>query len=393
MGRLGDDVREVFHTADPVRDRHWWLRTGLYWLVLLPNVANLPVHQIGVALIAAAALLAAAAAVWWRDRHPWVLVLVSLACAFVVSDTAAPVAMAAIASRTRGVPVWIAAGLLSLSLLDPNIRLLDTSLTITGTEPLPAWVLTASAVVLFVVLPALIGSLRRRDRESDHERREHEQRQRELAGAQASAQERTRIAQEMHDVLGHKLSLITMQAGALEVTADAGPEAVEQRAGHIRETAKQALDELRAILGVLGGSADTLHPQPGLPEALVLVEQAVASGARIDTSNDLSDADAAALPPAVGAAIHRVVQEGLTNAGKHAPGAAVRLRLARVDDAVVVELTNRPSAARGAGGGLGMGLPGLAERVRSAGGVLHSGATDEGGFRVAATLPLAKGDT
>ncbi len=108
----------------------------------------------------------------------------------------------------------------------------------------------------------------------------------------------------------------------------------------------------------------------------------------------LSDADAAALPPAVGAAIHRVVQEGLTNAGKHAPGAAVRLRLARVDDAVVVELVNRPSASRTPRGqGLGMGLPGLTERVRSAGGRLASGETDEGGFRVAATLTLVRGES
>lgn len=381
-------MHDLLHAADAVRDRHWWLRTGLYWLALVPNVFNASGVPWWVATPAVAALVACGVAVWFRDRHPVVLVLVAVVCAIFVADTAAPVVMAALASRTRGPQVWAVGLVLALSQFFPGTRLLESSLTLSTTAPSPDWVLGGTSVVLYVVMPALVGSLRRRDRESEVERADWHRRQRELAGAQASAQERTRIAQEMHDVLGHKLSLITMQAGALEVTADAGPEAVERQAGLIRETSKAALDELRAILGVLGSSGDPLHPQPGLPETLALVERAVASGARVEVLNGLSDADGPALPPAVGAAIHRVVQEGLTNAATHAPGAAVRLRLARVDDAVVVELVNRPSARPGVGSGVGLGLPGLAERVRAAGGRLASGPTDEGGFRLAATLPL-----
>lgn len=113
-----------------------------------------------------------------------------------------------------------------------------------------------------------------------------------------------------------------------------------------------------------------------------------ASGMRIEVHNSLpEDLD---LPGPVGAAIHRIVQEGLTNAHRHAPGAAVELRLSTEQDALGMALTNRPSAQHGSGPGTGRGLPGLRERVRSLGGTFTAEPTTEGGFRLAATLPLPK---
>lgn len=156
--------------------------------------------------------------------------------------------------------------------------------------------------------------------------------------------------------------------------------------------------DLRGIVGVLGDADADLHPQPGLSEVLELIDHNRSSGLRIRVANGLDPG--LTLSPATGAAVHRIVQEGLTNVHKHAPGAAVELRLqplGRGDDdrdRIQVELVNRSSARPGQerggelGAGIGRGLPGLRERVRARGGSLEAGPTDEGGWRLAATLPM-----
>ena len=210
------------------------------------------------------------------------------------------------------------------------------------------------------------------------------------AGDEARAAERRRIAREMHDVLAHRLSLLSVHAGALEFNPDAPAEEVAEAAGVIRESARAALDELRGVIGVLredGGESLTQPPQPTLADLAALVEESRAAGMRITAQIELGDA---APPAAVGRTAYRIVQEGLTNARKHAPGAAVTLTVTAPDGALHVEVRSLAPVAVAAGSplpGAGTGLIGLAERVTLAGGELESGVDPEGAFVLRARLP------
>ena len=223
---------------------------------------------------------------------------------------------------------------------------------------------------------ALLASLR--------ERAERAEAERHLRDRQARSAERTRIAREMHDVLAHKVSLIALHAGALEVTATGDAAAVRQGAALIRVTAREALRELRLVLGVLDAEhGDGAVPGP-FADLAALVRAATGAGQRVELHDE-----AGPLPPATARVVHRVVQEGLTNARKHAPGAATTVAVDRGEDGdVTVTVRN----AAGDGGamdlpGSGSGLLGLAERIRLVGGTLHSGPLDADGWQLYAVVP------
>jgi signal transduction histidine kinase len=227
----------------------------------------------------------------------------------------------------------------------------------------------------------VIRSLRERA-----ERLESEQR---LRVAQAREAERRRIAREMHDVLAHRLSLLSVHAGALEFRSDAKPEEVAQAAGVIRETAQAALEELRDVIGVLRDESEaTLQPpQPTLAQLPALIEESRAAGMHIRLSMDASTGNE--VPTAVGRTAYRVVQEGLTNARKHAPAAAVDVTISTDDHSLIVDVANKQPVGVLAIGmqGAGAGLVGLAERVSLLGGELEHGPNDNGDFVLRATLP------
>jgi signal transduction histidine kinase len=227
----------------------------------------------------------------------------------------------------------------------------------------------------------LVYSLRERA-----ERVESEQRMR---VEQARDAERRRIAREMHDVLAHRLSLLSVHAGALEFRPDAAPEEVAQAAGVIRDTAQTALEELRDVIGILRDDAEestVQPPQPTLAELPALIDESRAAGMRIRWSTDTPIGDE--VPASLGRTAYRVVQEGLTNARKHAPGAAVEVTVS--PDAgrfLVVEVRSRPALGAPRSNGAGAGLVGLAERVSLAGGELEHGWNANGDFVLRATLP------
>jgi signal transduction histidine kinase len=214
----------------------------------------------------------------------------------------------------------------------------------------------------------------------------HEQADR--AGDAARAAERRRIAREMHDVLAHRLSLLSVHAGALEFRPDAPPEEVAEAATVIRESARAALDELRGVIGVLREDESlTEPPQPAIADLAALVEESRAAGMRITARIELGDAAPTA---AAGRSAYRIVQEGLTNARKHAPGAAVTLTVEAPDGDLRVEVHSlAPVAVASASPlpGAGTGLIGLAERVTLAGGELESGVDPAGAFVLRARLP------
>jgi signal transduction histidine kinase len=207
--------------------------------------------------------------------------------------------------------------------------------------------------------------------------------------AEARTLERTKMAREMHDVLAHRLSLLATYAGALEYRPDSSPEKLAQAAGVIRTGVHQALDELREVISVLrDGEIDDLpggRPQPTFGDLDELVQESRDAGSAISYDAEVSAAET--LPPATGRTAYRVVQEGLTNARKHAAGRPVKVVVrGRPGDGLVIELTNPGGNGVPAAPGSGTGLVGLTERVNLAGGTLDHGKA-AGQFRLHAALP------
>jgi signal transduction histidine kinase len=204
----------------------------------------------------------------------------------------------------------------------------------------------------------------------------------ELRVAQARSHERALIAREMHDVLAHRISQVSMHAGALAYRDNLRPDEVRASAAVIQQKSHEALTDLRQVLGVLrdGSGAQVLDaPQPTFRDIPGLVREAESSGMRVQYIDEVhSDAE---VPAAAGRTIYRIVQEGLTNARKHAPGVATTVRVGGCpDDGIDIAVSNAlpsfagPSSRRSAGPGTpgaGLGLVGLAERTELAGGRLE----------------------
>ncbi|MFI9365658.1 sensor histidine kinase [Kitasatospora sp. NPDC053057] len=263
--------------------------------------------------------------------------------------------------------------------------------------------LSLGVFLVFAVLPALYSRYRAQRRallDALQERNDQLVRERAMVVHQARLRERHRIAQDMHDSLGHQLALISVHSGALEVDRtlnDRQREAV----GVLRQAAVAAMRELREVVGVLHHESTALPSAVGAPGAAParggvdgvegLAESSRAAGASVAFS---TEGERRPLAAAVDHAAYRIVQEALTNAHKHAPGAPIAVALRYEPDALVVEVTNpRAPALIGAHTGAGpavsggQGLAGLRERARLVGGMVHAGPTPEEGFRLAAVLP------
>src|SRR4051812_27210339 len=241
-------------------------------------------------------------------------------------------------------------------------------------------VLLPGAIGIYVRVRALLLAALR-------DRAETAEAERELLARDAVLTERTRIAREMHDAVGHRVSLMVLQAGAIEMAAG-DRDRVEQLAWQVQTAGRQALEELRQMVGVLrAGEVDDdapLGPQPGLADLPRLVEQARDAGMSVE----LTGCADAPVDDVVGRAAYRIVQEALTNAGKHAPGAPVTVVVDRPAEALEIRVVNGPSSGPvNAPPSGGFGLVGLGERVRTLGGKLTAEPRLDGGFSVEAVLP------
>ena len=217
------------------------------------------------------------------------------------------------------------------------------------------------------------------------ERAELEQ---ELRVAQARSTERARIAREMHDVLAHRITPVSMQAGALAFRDDLDGDRLREGLGQIQGQANDALHELRDVLGVLReddpGPA-TARPQPTYDDIPALVEEARTLGLDIDWADDVDDTTP--VPPATGRTVYRIVQEGITNVRKHAPGAVVAIRsTGDPESGISVVLANPVGHATAGAPGAGLGLVGLRERTELRGGRLDQ-RTEDSTFVLEAWLP------
>lgn len=296
------------------------------------------------------------------------------------------------------VPVWVVYVLVAMS-YQAGLRmerarpgvLIGVAVTIAGLplsllvgpDGLGDWAAMVAILVFAGLSPWLLGRhvrVRGELARTGWRRAEEMETRQRLVAEQARLRERARIASDMHDSLGHELSLIAVRAAALEV-AGGLDDAQRDAAAQLRTSAAAATERLREIIGVLRQDAAPVEPVQG--DLGELIARARASGLLIESTVDMAGA-----PPMVARAAYRVVQEALTNVAKHAPGAAVVVRVAGTGARTDVSVVNAPPPAGPLPGGASgrVGLIGLRERVRLVGGTLRAG-PDAGGFAVTATLP------
>lgn len=318
-----------------------------------------------------------------RRRWPFLVLLVAAGCLFAgVTLLPMTIALYSVAAR-HGVSVLTGVATVVTLLGGRVLRVVE--------EP-SAWLTLVVVLVTFSVGPVLAGlwmHQRARLLAVLRERADEAERTRTLRADQAVFAERRRIAREMHDVVAHRVTAVALQAGALSLRAP--DEATERAAETIRAVSATALEELRDILQVLRDDVpEAASPGAGLLASLEdLVGEVAATGARVELK--LPD-PLPVVPDQVGRAVYRVVQESLTNAGKHAPHAAVDVRLATEGDRLAVEVTNRLTPHHADVPGSGYGLVGMRERVELAGGELRTGKTGDGRFRVLAGFPVQEAE-
>ena len=342
------------------------------------------------AAVDAALGVLASLGLWLRRRWPVGLaVIVGLFAIYSVSASAvALIALFTVAVHRRlSTAVLVASGYALTSFLTLLVR--------PDMSP-PNWWQGVLGVVCVVAVLAL-GMFVRARRQLALVERERAASEQELRVAQARQMERNRIAREMHDVLAHRLSLLSLQAGALELWPDAPPEEVARAAGVIRGNAHGALEDLREVIGVLRSAradddrADGVpeQPQPTLVDLPMLIDESRKAGMRVLLECEV--ADLGAVPEAMGRTAFRIVQEGLTNARKHADHDEVSVIVrGAAAEGLTVEIRNpwpvgvAPTTPIP---GAGMGIIGLAERTALSGGRLEHGRTPAGEFRLWTWLP------
>ncbi|BCL15920.1 sensor histidine kinase [Micromonospora sagamiensis] len=332
--------------------------------------------------------LAVTGLLWVRRRWPVGLAVVTLPLTFFSLAGAVPlliVYFTVVVHRRTAVALTFTAVGMGPNLVFSHLRP-DPHLSYWQTT---AW---GVAISLTVLAWGMFVRARRQLVVSLRERAERAEAEQQLRVTQARQVERTRIAREMHDVLAHRISLLSLHAGALEYRPDAPTEEVVRAAGVIRSSAHAALQDLREVIGVLRAEpcdVEPERPQPTLGDVPALVDESRTAGVRVDLRDRVDRAGE--VPPAVGRSAYRIVQEGLTNARKHAPGAAISVDLAGgPGEGLTVEIRNRwPLGERPDPQipGTGTGLVGIAERVHLAGGRLTHGRDTSGDFRLAAWLP------
>ncbi len=375
--------------AAPRSRRDWTVDSVLFLLAAVLALTSVMtsardgLHGLMVVVDAAGAALACLA-LWWRRRWPLAVGLAVVAV-MVVSPAAAlagAVTLYSVAAYRRWQLACLVAGVqVALLPLAHAIRPQSASLAVYyligtfGSAAVVAW-----------------GMFRRSRRQAQRERERRALAEEQLRIEQVRYAERTRIAREMHDVLAHRISLLSLHAGVLEFRPGAPPEEVARAAAVIRASAHQALEDLRAVISVLRDGPDGPGPEPPQPTLAALpglLEESRAAGMRIQAEVGLPDL--AAVPDAIGRHALRIVQEALTNARKHATAAPVELRLDGAPGrGLTIEVRNPVPALATAEPkipGTGAGLLGLAERAALSGGRLEHGPDEHGQFRLHAWLP------
>ena len=394
----------VTDTTNPPTPRPHWLRRGRFDLVEVADVitalicfaitnstltnqnANHHAHHSAGLLVLLAFVTCAPLAL--RTRFPLSAWAFS-AAALVWTSLAIPPGSLGSPYPVAGVVVYLLCLYAVAVRCRPRIIVAAAAVTVAGATFIDPG-LTATAVFLSAA-PILLGVVVRVRRSGELRLAEQERRH---SGERALLEERQRIARELHDVVAHHMSVIAIQAEAAPYkTADPPPELVESF-GDIRASALAGLSELRRVLGVLRTGGQDTAPQPGLAELEALLDSARSGGVSVTVTRS---GNPVTLPEGVDLSVYRIVQEALSNAMRHAPESHVQVRLDYRPDALALEIGNDAtlravpvlvgSGDPAAGGG--HGIVGMRERATMLGGSLDAGPTDDGGFLVAAVLPVS----
>jgi len=374
------------------RSRRDWIADWVIFLVaIVGGAASLTSsiqHGLHGTLVAVDVVLGAGVtiALWWRRRWPVALALALLPIG-ALSSSAGPAGIfflytVAAYRRWQAAVIIVVLGF-ALFPADNAVHPQGDSLS----SPVQVF-----AGVLFAAVVVAWGMYRRSRRQTKRERHRRAQAEEQLRIEEIRHAERERIAREMHDVLAHRISLLSLHAGALEFRPDASPDEVARAVGVIRASAHQALEDLRSVIGTLRDGAAGEKPPPPQPTLAALpglLEESRAAGMMLHA--DIRVADLAAVPDGMGRHALRIVQEALTNARKHAPSAEVDLRVEGAPGQGLTIETRNPAPVLTAGAteipGSGTGLVGLAERAALAGGRLDHGFDRRGDFYLRAWLP------
>jgi signal transduction histidine kinase len=351
------------------------------------------------------AALAATAGAAGRDSHPTIGIALSVvACLPLLARRRHPLVVLTVASAVLIVQI-AAIGLFAplptgIALFTVADRLERRDSLLAGVGTLVAITPPLWANAGWTHVPNLVGPLlgcavawlagdsigtRRRYIGALEERAERLEREREAEAARAVAEEQTRIARELHDVIAHTLSVIVVQAAAARDVFASRPESVREALQAIERSGRGALQELRGLLGSVRGEEVSFSPPPRLADLGRLVEELRQSGLPVSLT---VEGRPAALPEAVDRSAYRVVQEALTNTLKHAQAGQARVALRWQEDALEVEISDDGIGDTGMNG-IGHGIVGMRERLALLGGSLMAGPATEGGFRVLARFPRA----
>ncbi|MGX1269500.1 sensor histidine kinase [Streptomyces phaeoluteigriseus] len=333
-----------------------------------------------------------AAALVFRRRAPMTVLVLTGSCSVaesVTGDPRAPVAMSAVialytvASTTDRTTTW-RVGLLTMTVLTGAAMLAG---------PLPWYAQENLAIFAWTGIGATAGDAVRSRRavvRAIRERAERAERTREEEARRRVAEERLRIARDLHDVVAHHIALVNVQAGVAAHVMDKRPDQAKEALAHVREASRSALNELRATVGLLRQSGDPeapTEPAPGLDRLDELAGTFRNAGLQVEVAR--ADHDTR-LPAAVGLAAYRVIQEALTNVRKHAgPDAKAEVSVVRVGPNIEVTVLDDGAGDTPASqDGGGHGLLGMRERVTALRGTLTTGPRYGGGYRVHAILPV-----
>ncbi|OHV37128.1 MULTISPECIES: sensor histidine kinase [Pseudofrankia] len=346
----------------------------------LRSVADVPVLVLVV-------VTAVVPALYWRRRVPLVALCVSLAgwCVLLAGHDATlgwPTIFSLYAMGRYAEPDWHGPAGVTAGVVLSTVDGLD--------DPGPWWQVPVLATVVMGGAWYVGRRLRlRRERLARQARDEVDQARRIVA------EERTRIARELHDVVAHRVSLMTIQASGARAIATEDLPAALRAMSAVEEAGRQALDELRHLLGVLRPESDLddLRPQPSLADLPRLIEQVREAGADVTLASDGLPVD---LPVRTDLFAYRIIQEALTNVLKHAgPGAPAQVRLCAERNGIAIEIHDEGRGTAGAATGQaappgpgGHGIIGMRERALLLGGSLEAGPRADGGFRVVAHLPI-----
>jgi signal transduction histidine kinase len=323
----------------------------------------------------------------WRRRRPLVTLstvmggVVLLSLAFGGSETSTLVFIAVVAVYSaaahlsdRELPVAVVLMVAAVAvhdLRDPQIRNFGDAI----------WTTILWTLTFLVGLGMRSRQAQTRALESEAEAL---RRERETVGIEAAAEERRRIARELHDIISHSLGVMVLQAGAAEQVLERDPTRARDALKSIRSSGIAAIAEMGALLGLVRGDAEaSREPQPTLADIAVLVATTRATGLAVDLT---IDGDRRALPAALELSAYRIVQEGLTNALKHAGPVPTHVIVSYRTDELAIEVTDE-GGSTGDGLGSGRGLAGIRERVTVFGGRLQAGPRPSGGWTLRAAFP------